>query len=158
MAKTLVIYYSRTGNTRFIGEQIAKITQGDVEELLDKKNRKGLWGYLISGRDAVLNKAADLFDLKKNPAEYDLIFVGTPNWAYNITPAIRAYLQKYNLEGKHVALFTTQESMGAEKVFNTLRRLIPKAEIVSEKYFNKVLLNQDRIKGEIALWLNSLLK
>ena len=51
--KTLVIYYSRTGNTRFAAETVAAEIGADVEEVVDLKNRKGRLNYLPAGRDAL---------------------------------------------------------------------------------------------------------
>ena len=156
MPKTLVVFYSRSGNTKFVAEQIARKFEAELEEILEKKGRQGMIGYILAGRDATLNRKSEVHDFKKNPAEFDLIFIGTPVWAYNVTPAIRSYLTQYNLEGKRVVLFATQDGSGAEKVFNATRRLIPKAEIISEKYFNKVLKNQDKVSAEITVWLEGL--
>ena len=47
--KSLVVYYSRTGNTRFAAEKIAKNLNADLCEILDKKNRKGKFVFLTGG-------------------------------------------------------------------------------------------------------------
>ena len=38
--KSLVVYYSRSGNTRFVAEQISQEIGGDIEEIIDKKKKK----------------------------------------------------------------------------------------------------------------------
>jgi flavodoxin len=42
--KSLVVYYSRSGNTRFVAEQISEEIGADIEEIIDIKKRKGLLG------------------------------------------------------------------------------------------------------------------
>ena len=44
--KVLVVYYSRTGNTRFVAETIAQSLEADIEEIKDRKNRMGIFGFL----------------------------------------------------------------------------------------------------------------
>ncbi|MEM3692877.1 MAG: hypothetical protein QXI39_02505 [Candidatus Bathyarchaeia archaeon] len=47
--KTLVVYYSRTGNTRKVAESIAQILGSDIEEVLDERKRTGVWVGLGQG-------------------------------------------------------------------------------------------------------------
>ena len=54
--KPLVVFYSRTGTTKKVGEALADLLQCDSEELIDTKKRKGPLGFLRSGRDATRNK------------------------------------------------------------------------------------------------------
>lgn len=58
--KSLVVYYSRTGNTRFVAEMIAEKLKADIEELIDKKGRGGSIGFLIAGKDAALKKETQM--------------------------------------------------------------------------------------------------
>jgi flavodoxin len=44
--KTLVVYYSRTGKTRFVAERVASELKADIEEVVDLKNRSGRFGFL----------------------------------------------------------------------------------------------------------------
>ena len=92
--KSLVVYYTRTGNARFVAETIAAEIGADVEEVIDLKKRTGALGYLSGGSDARRGKETEISPTKKSPAEYDLIIVGTPVWAGRPTPAILTYLKK----------------------------------------------------------------
>ncbi|HBP51341.1 TPA: flavodoxin, partial [Candidatus Shapirobacteria bacterium] len=51
--KTLVVFYSRTGNTRRMGELIAQKLHADIDEIIDQKSRSGIIGWILSGRDAM---------------------------------------------------------------------------------------------------------
>ena len=53
--KTLVAYYSRTGNTEFVAEKIAEYLGAEVCEVIDKKSRKGRFGFL-KGVTSLLEK------------------------------------------------------------------------------------------------------
>ena len=50
--KSLVVYYTRTGNTKFVAETIAAELGSDIEEVVDIKKREGTLGYMSASRDA----------------------------------------------------------------------------------------------------------
>jgi len=153
---SIVIFYSRTGNTQFVAETIASVLGSELIPLKDKKKRSGALGWLLAGRDAFLERQTEIEAVSLDLNKYDLILLGCPNWAANLPPAIRTFLTAKDFSGKKVALFCTQDSMGAEKVFNSLRRLATGADIVSEKYFNKVNKNKDVVRWQIKEWLEGL--
>src|SRR3990172_13104609 len=105
MKKILVAYYSRTGTTRKVAELIAQKLGAELEEIKDTVDRSGIKGYLLSGRDATLKRLTELYPIAKNPADYDLVLVGTPIWSWNVSAPIRTYVtqQKNNL--KSIAYF-----------------------------------------------------
>lgn len=121
--KTLVVYYSRTGNTRKAAESIAKHLNADIDEIIDKKNRtRKIIGWLIAGKDASQKKLTEI-EYEKNPDDYDLVIIGTPVWAWTMTPAIRTYLSKNKF--KKVAFFCTSGGSPG-KVLEHMRELSKK--------------------------------
>ena len=92
--KSLVLFYSRTGNTGKIANEIAVKLNSDIEEIFDKKNRKGIFGYLAAAKDAATKKFTQIEEVKKDLSQYDLVIIGTPVWAWGMAPAIRTYLSK----------------------------------------------------------------
>jgi flavodoxin len=154
--RSIVIFYSRTGNTQFVAETIASIWGSELIPLKDKKKRSGVLGWLLSGRDAYLERQTEIEQVNVDLEKYDIIFLGCPNWASNLAPAIRTFIAANDFAGKKAVLFCTQDGMGAEKVFNNLRRVTIGADIVSEKYFNKVNKNKEVIRMQIKEWLDKL--
>ena len=142
--KTLVVFYSRTGTTRRLAEVIAaelsagaKASAGagasadatasvDIEEIVDKKSRKGALGAMIGGWDATFRRAADIAEPEHNPAGYDLVVIGTPVWAWTMTPAVRAYLERQKGRLPQVALFALAASSGADKTVAAMAKLAGK--------------------------------
>lgn len=104
MKKTLVVFYSRDGHSKKVGERIASILGADIDEIKDLKNRSGMIGWLLSGKDAATNKTTEI-ENKIDPTAYDLVVIGTPIWVGTVTPAVRAYLTKYKLS--KVAFYCT---------------------------------------------------
>ncbi|RKZ32310.1 flavodoxin [bacterium] len=123
--KILVIYYSRTGNTAKIALKIAEILNADVEKIIDKTNRSGLWGYLKSGYQAARKRLTDIAEPEHNPAHYDLIIIGTPVWAWTISAPVRTYIYHYWKQfPKNIAFFATMGGSGDEKTFHNMQNII----------------------------------
>ena len=121
--KTLVVYYSRTGNTRLIGNEIAAALGADVEELKDGKKRAGPIGFLLSGMEAKRKTQVQLAALTHNPAEYDLVVAGTPVWANDMCSPVRTFLAQHRIALNKVAWFCTSGSVQpgyAEKGFTAM--------------------------------------
>ncbi|MBD3359522.1 MAG: hypothetical protein GF365_02340 [Candidatus Buchananbacteria bacterium] len=154
--KSIVIFYSRTGNTKFVAEQIATNLESDLRPLIDKKDRSGPWGWIWAGFDAIRKKKTQIEEFNFEPGKYNVIFIGCPNWAGQMPPALRTFLEDVDLNNRKVVLFCTQDDMGAEKVFNNLRLLCQGANIVAEKSFKKVLKNKDEVRQAVREWLSDL--
>ena len=128
--KIIVVYYTRTGTTKKVAEAIAENLKCDIEEIIDTDKRKGIFGWLRSGRDAMREKLTLINDIKHNPAAYDLVIMGTPVCGSNLAPAIRTYYtqQKQNL--KNVAYFCTADGDGI-KALENLAKLVEKKPVFS---------------------------
>lgn len=135
--KSLVVFYSRTGNTKKVAETIAEQLDADMEKLIDMKKRAGIIGWLRSGWDAIREKTTDLRVTKYSPQEYELILLGTPVWANKITPALRTYILEKKDAFKRVAFFCTEGSSDADDVFSSLENLCEKQPISTKEILAK---------------------
>lgn len=122
--KILIVYYSRTGTTKKIALAVAKRICAEVEEIEDTINRNGIKGYLISGRDAMQKNITILKPSFKNPAEFDLVIIGTPIWAWRISAPVRAYITEKKNSFKKIAIFCTMGGSGDVKVFSEIAGII----------------------------------
>ena len=146
--QTLIVYYSRTGHTKKVAEALAKDLQCDMEELVDTVNRSGPIGWLNSGRQGSGRQLTKLQPVKKDPSKYDMVIIGTPVWAGNMSSPVRTYITENNANFKNVALFCTLGNKGEEKTFKEMGDLSgkkPKAtlavfapEIKKDSYAEKV--------------------
>jgi hypothetical protein len=98
MLGTRIIYISRTGRSRALAQAVATRLGEAAFEIIDKVNRKGLFGYLRSGRQAMRRMATPIGD----PA-VDLVTAGTvilvqPIWASAVVPPLRTWLQAHKQE------------------------------------------------------------
>jgi flavodoxin len=113
--KTLVVYYSRTGNTKMIAESISKALDSDIEEIIDTEKRSGIIGYIKSGYEASRGKLSEIQEPKYDLSQYDLLIIGTPIWASKMAVPVRAYLKNNMDKIPLLACFSTCGSSGIEK-------------------------------------------
>lgn len=146
--KALVIYYSRTGTTRKIGEAIAKEMNADLDEIIDQKERLGKLNYMRAARDANGLKLTKI-QFQRNPEDYDLVIIGTPIWWDHLTPAVRTYLTQFDLKGKQVALFITSQSEDRDEVFAQIRELMPESEIIGTFGILQKTVNNGEFEKEV---------
>lgn len=142
--KTLVVFYSRTGNNKKIADLIKEKIGGDIEEIIDLKNRKGLIGWIRSGMDASLKRETKIKDMVSDPENYDMIIVGTPVWAGSITPALLTYLNRNKDKIKDYALFSVsgfgEKNRKISAVIKSILKKEPKAVLfISDKELKKKL-------------------
>jgi flavodoxin len=147
--KALVVYYSRTGTTKKVGEVIAKQLKADSEEILDVKSRLGPIGWLRSGREGKGKKLAEIKPVKKDPSKYDLVLIGTPNWAANMSSPVRTYLSKHKF--KKTAYFLTGGGTPGN-VFNEMEILSGKPVATLAVTAKEVAQNaySDKVKEFVA--------
>ena len=151
--KPLVVYYSKTGNTKKLGQLIAEQVSADVEALKDLKNRKGIISWFLSGMDGMRGKTTKLAETTKSLADYDTVFIGTPVWGWNLVPATRTYLVNNGsaLSGKKVYLFCTMSGSGDKKTFESMKELLKSAEVKGMLAITaKQLNNEDSIKIKLS--------
>ncbi len=154
--KSLVVYYTRDGNTRFVAETIAAEIGADIEEVVDLKKRSGILGYLTGGRDAMQGKETKISPTIKSPVGYELIVVGSPIWAGRPAPAITTYLKKNDLSGKRVAIFFSQ---GGKKItgFEQTKALMSNSECIGELSVIQPLENKQKSEKQIVDWCKTLI-
>ena len=116
----VVVYYSRSNNTRTGAEYLAEKLNGEVIELVETKGRKGLTGFLKSGFQAVTGKTSALEgEPWKRFEAFDKVYLMTPIWGSNGTPAMNKFVQEADFGGKEVTVITFQadaKGEGSEKV------------------------------------------
>ncbi|HSQ48774.1 MAG TPA: flavodoxin [Candidatus Deferrimicrobiaceae bacterium] len=155
--KTLVVYYTLSGNSKFAAEAIAAELGADLEEVIDLKKRQGKLAFLSNGRDAGQGKLTEIAPLKKNPTDYDLVIIGGPIWNKSPTPAIRTYLDKTNLSGKKVGFFLSDSAFGLSNALEKTRALTPNSTILDDLVLSgKGFGDKEETKKKIVEWVQKI--
>ncbi len=138
--KTLVVYFSNSGNTRTVAQTLAAYLDADLEEIRERKSRpllrvpkegekpEGL-SVMKAAMGGFLRLSSQIEDPRHDPSGYDLVIVGSPVWAGGIAPAVRSYLKRHRERLNAVAFFCTAESPEKGHVFDQMKKLARKEPV-----------------------------
>lgn len=130
--KMLVVYYSRSGNTRVVAEKLHTALGGDIVELQTVHPYPE--EYRATTDQAQKELKANYFPPLKTSVDdigpYDVILVGSPSWWGTFASPVRGFLAGHDFSGKKLAPFITHEGSGLGKSVSDLRTLCPGATIL----------------------------
>lgn len=156
--KTLILYFSVDGNTKFIAENVKEEFGGDLFPIKLKKDFKhtGLMKYFWGGKQVFFKEKPELDKPDYNLEEYDFIIFGTPVWNFSLTPPMRSLLHSTSFEGKKVAFYCCYDGRPG-KTFEDMKALLKGATIVGTHGFKAPLrADADQVKKEIVDWCHEL--
>jgi flavodoxin len=123
MTRTLIAFHSRTGYTRRVAQALADRLNADLDAIQIVQPLDGRLGYLMCALEAVTGLAPALRPARKDPANYELIVVGTPVWFWSLASPVRSWLEEHPLQARRFGFFCTMGGSGASCVFSTMRKL-----------------------------------
>lgn len=112
--KRVIIYYSQGGTTDLVAKTLASRLNADLIRIHDLKNREGFKNKLLSSINAFREVKTDIVPAKIDISAYDTIYIGTPTWSGNPTPAILTIIDRTNFTGKDIILFATMDANHGE--------------------------------------------
>ena len=122
MAKILVVWFSRSGTTTVVAQQLARALGADMERIEEVTDRHGPLGFVLSALEAV-SKGLPSIRARKDPAQYDLVVLGTPVWAGCMASPVRSWLFLNRARLRRMAFFATMGGQGGDDVLRELRLL-----------------------------------
>ncbi len=149
MKNKLVIYYSRDGNTQRVSQFIKDYYGCPGKKIEDTRNRSGLWGFLVAGKDALFKRDTDIKVSNLELDHYESIFLGGPVWAGRIPPAVRTFLKEYDLSEKKLVLFCTMGSSNYAMFFEDIKEIVPECEVDVTFAIRSKNISPDRVQNEL---------
>jgi flavodoxin len=130
--KILIVYLSRTNNTKAIAEIIQKNVGGTLVALeLEKPYPEN---YQQTVQQVVKENETGYLPLLKTKIDsiqnYDVVFLGFPTWDMKMPPPMKSFLHQYNLSGKTVIPFNTNAGYGVGSGFQTVMELCPNSKVL----------------------------
>ena len=131
--KMLVLYYSQTGNTKAVAEEIANKLGADIEEITMLEPYDPDFQATIDRcmKDREQGILPEIQPVKADLANYDVIFLGFPVWFGTYAPPVITFLNNADLSGKKIVPFCTFGSGGLESSVKDLVAAEPDAEVLS---------------------------
>jgi flavodoxin len=156
--KTAVVYYSYEGNSAFIAEQLKSRLNADIAAIQtkDEKKRSGFAKFAWGGSQVFMHKKPALKAYTFDPAQYDLIVIGTPVWAGSPAPAITSFLSQTKISGKKIALYVCHAG-GKGSALEKFKALLPGNTFAGEIDFsNPASGNIEEIIQKIDSWVREI--
>jgi len=130
--KILIVYLSRTNNTKAIAEIIHSKVGGDLVVIELEKPYPQDYKAIVA-QVSRENESGFLPLLKTkidNIGQYDVVFVGFPTWGMALPPPVKSFLRQYDLKGKTIIPFNTNAGYGIGSTFDTVRELCKESKIL----------------------------
>ena len=130
--KVLVVYLSRTNNTRALAEIIHRHVGGTLVALELSTPYPANYQATVQ-QVARENETGFLPPLKTkidSIQTYDVVFVGFPTWGMQLPPPMKSFLRQYNFSGKTIIPFNSNGGYGIGSTFDTVKQLCPNSNVV----------------------------
>ncbi len=130
--RILVAYFSHSGNTREIADQIHQNVGGDVFEIQAVKPYPRDYDTVVKQARQELDSGykPELKTKIGNIESYEIVFIGHPNWWGTIPAPVRTLLSDYDFSGKTIAPFCTHEGSGLGRGVTDISKLCPKSTVL----------------------------
>jgi flavodoxin len=130
--KILVAYFSHSGNTREIANQIHKSVGGDIFEIQAVKPYPHDYDAVVQQARQELDSGykPELKTKVKNIKSYDLVFIGYPVWWGTFPAPVKTFLSEYDFSGKTIAPFCTHEGSGLGRSATDISKLCTKSTVL----------------------------
>lgn len=170
----LVVYYSNSGNNRFLAEKIAQALSCDIEQI-----RPRIGGFPVLALFSVLKTSPGIKPIDHRVSDHDPIIVCGPIWMGQIIAPLRGFIKKYLQEMKHLYFVTCCGSDDAKKddkfgyggVFAKVKALagdncigceafpigwsLPEEKRSDDEAMMKARLSEDNFSGELQVRLDA---
>lgn len=134
-SKSLVVYFSATGNTKSLAEKIAEEADSDIFEIVPEEPYTSA-DLNYSNSDCRANKEHNdetarpaISSKLENIDSYDTIFIGYPIWWGTMPKIINTFLDTYDLSGKTVMPFCTSGGSGISTSVSDIKSACPGADV-----------------------------
>lgn len=105
--KILTVYYSDTGHTKHVADEIAARLSTVLERIVAPGLRRGVWGALQRNWTAGFGRPVTIGAIGVRPGDFDLVIVGSPLWSGHASSPVRTWLKQHRPALTQAAFFLT---------------------------------------------------
>lgn len=151
----LIVYYSWSGNTRRVAQEIARQTGFDVVELELERPYSTDYNTVLeeAQRDQNAQARPALATTFPDMERYGTVFVGYPNWWASIPMPIATFLESYDFAGKRIMPFSSNGGGGLGQSVSAISKLAPEATVTDglSIYYS----GGSSLSSDVAAWLEA---
>ena len=154
MEKSLIVFFSQSGNTRKCAKPLHSLIDSDLFELVPKVPYPRGYGRLLKETKKEAEERADreFCPLPFNLSDYDRLYIGCPNWWGALPAPVRTFIKETDLSGREIAFFITHGGSGIESVKEEIKTLLPP----SSRFLGSLSIFDDgegRLERRCSEWL-----
>lgn len=130
-SNSLIVYFSWSGNTESVAKEIQAQTGADIFEIIPAEPYTDDYDTLLDiAQDEQANDARpDIAETVQNFEQYDVVYLGYPNWWGDMPMILYTFLDEYDLAGKTIAPFVTSGGSGFSGTISTIESMEPDATV-----------------------------
>lgn len=149
----LIVYYSRTGNTRQLAKFIQQKVGGDLVELQTATPYPDDYNALTKQAKQELQAKArpPLSTQFPHIASYDTVFIGYPNWWSTMPTPVFTFLEQYDFSGKKLIPFCTHGGGRLGNSVTDIKQTCPRAQVLEAFEVNGK--NVTKAEKDVENWL-----
>jgi flavodoxin len=152
----LVAYFSLSGNTKMVADQIHENVGGDIFEINTEDAYPTDYDAVVdqAKKEQEENYRPKLATKVENIDSYDVIFIGYPNWWGTMPMAVFTFLEEYKLSGKTIIPFCTHDGSAFGKSIEDIKKIAPESKILDGlEIQGKSVTDENK---EVSEWLRKL--
>ena len=156
--KTLVVYFSATGNTRRVAQNLAKAADADIYEIKPAKpysdadlnwtNKNSRSSVEMADHSSRPEMIKDDFSVK----DYETIYLGFPIWWYIAPTIVNTFLERHDFSNKKIILFATSGGSGFGRTIDNIKTSVSN----STKVIEGKVLNSNPSVEDLKKWISTL--
>ena len=155
-ANALVVYFSWSGNTENVANSIKDQIGSDIFEIVPQTSYSDDYDTVVdlAREEQRTDARPEISGSIDNIAQYDVIYVGYPNWWGDMPMILYTFFDTYDLSGKTVVPFVTSGGSGFSDTISTIRRLESGASVLEGLSLSSSLASDPG--SDVADWLTGL--
>lgn len=155
-SKSLVVYFSWSGNTENVAKSIQSQTDSDIFEIVPATPYSDDYDAVVDlAQEEQRNDARPAISGNiENIEQYDVVYVGFPNWWGDMPMILYTFFDTYDLSGKMVALFCTSGGSGLSGTVNEVKSLEPNATVTEGLHIGSG--SSSNPDNAVSEWLNNI--
>lgn len=148
MKKTLVLYYSKTGNNKYLAERFAKSMGAGIESIEPKLSSQ-FWLIITT----LIKLGSGIRPLKNKPGDYEQIIICGPIWMGQLVSPLRSFIRRHR-KSINALYFATccggsdsdkDGNYGYVKVFKQVKKLMGREDVYCEAFPIPIVVPKDKI-------------
>jgi flavodoxin len=156
LSKVLIAYYTRSGNTEIFAKQIKNLVSGDLFKIEEVNKYPPSYQEVLKVSKVEIDNQIKppIKSFVENIEQYDIVFVGTPNWYGTMAPPVATFLSAHDLSEKIIVPFATHGGGGEQQCLTDIKQMSSQGIVLEGMVFYG---SQAEIESNsILAWLREL--